>query len=40
MADPEPVADQAKALEAPAETAVTPTVTPKIRANFPFRLSR
>ena len=29
MADPEPVADQAKVLEAPTEAAVTPAVAPK-----------
>ena len=35
MADPEPVADQAKVLEAPAETVVSPAVVPKTDSTSP-----
>ncbi len=35
MAEPESVADQAKALEPPADTVVTPTVAPKTEPTFP-----
>ena len=35
MADPEPEVDQAKALEAPAETVVTPVVSPKSEPTSP-----
>ena len=35
MADPEPVSDQAKVLEAPAETVVSPVVTPKSEPTSP-----
>ena len=35
MADPEPERDQAKALEAPAETVVTPVVSPKSEPTSP-----
>ena len=35
MADPEPEGDQAKALEAPAETVVTPVVSPKSEPTSP-----
>ena len=35
MADPESVSDQAKVLEAPAETVVTPVVSPKSEPTSP-----
>ena len=35
MAAPEPVSDQAKVLEAPAETVVSPAVTPKSEPTSP-----
>ena len=35
MADPETAGDQAKALEAPAETVVTPVVSPKSEPTSP-----
>ena len=35
MADPEPEGDQVKALEAPAETFVTPVVSPKSEPTSP-----
>ena len=35
MAEPEPIADQAKALEVPAETVVPPTVAPKTEPTSP-----
>ena len=35
MAEPEPLADQAKVLEAPAETVVSPAVVPKTDSTSP-----